>query len=385
MKVLFVINNLYAKGNGLSASARRTINKLKEANIEVEALSGKNPENNGIEPKFKLEHLYFPIFDRIIKKQGYVFAKSDIKVIEEAVKWADVIHLEEPFFLQNKVVKIAIKYHKPLTATYHLHPENLFSSIHLEDSHILNDPTMYFWKKMVFDHCKIVQCPTINVLERLKKWNYKAELRVISNGLDIEELNEDRNIKKIKISDAKYHIISVGRYSVEKDLITILRSMKYSKYNKDIKLIFAGRGPEEKRLKRYADKLVKKGILKYPPLFGFYKLNEIESMAKSSDIYIHSAFIEVEGLGCMESIQTGLLPIIAKSKYSATSQFALCEESIYKARDSRDLASKIDYWLEDEKRRKKWALKYKGIAKDYNINYSIDALIKMFNDAINNK
>ena len=35
MKVLFVVNNFYAKGNGLSGSARRTVRKLKEAGFNT--------------------------------------------------------------------------------------------------------------------------------------------------------------------------------------------------------------------------------------------------------------------------------------------------------------------------------------------------------------
>ena len=35
MKILFVVNNFYASGNGLSASARRTVRYLKEAGEEV--------------------------------------------------------------------------------------------------------------------------------------------------------------------------------------------------------------------------------------------------------------------------------------------------------------------------------------------------------------
>lgn len=35
MKILFVINNFYIKGNGLSGSARRTVKALQEAGQEV--------------------------------------------------------------------------------------------------------------------------------------------------------------------------------------------------------------------------------------------------------------------------------------------------------------------------------------------------------------
>ena len=40
MKILFVVNNFYAAGNGLSASARRTVRYLKEAGEDVRVLSG---------------------------------------------------------------------------------------------------------------------------------------------------------------------------------------------------------------------------------------------------------------------------------------------------------------------------------------------------------
>ena len=42
MKILFVINNFYVTGNGLAASARRTVEYLKQTGHEVRILSGPN-------------------------------------------------------------------------------------------------------------------------------------------------------------------------------------------------------------------------------------------------------------------------------------------------------------------------------------------------------
>ena len=382
MKVLFVINNFYTKGNGLCASARRTVKKLKERGIEVRILSAKNPDPNGEQPDYTLDDFKMPIFNPLIKKQGYSFAKANKRIAIDAIHWADVIHLEEPFAVEMAVAKLAAKMGKPCTATYHLHPENLFATVHL-DKTPLNKITLAWWKKSCFDKCKIVQCPTENVKERLEANGFKSELRVISNGLVVEDLvkNDDEIIPK-KLSDAKYTIITIGRYSVEKNLKTLLKAMNYSKYNKDIQLIFAGKGPQEKNLKKQAAKLMKMGVLRYNPVFGFYPLDELQSLSKGADLYIHLAYIEVEGLSCMEAVQTGLLPIIAKGKFSATSQFANDPNSTYIEKNAKDLASKIDYWLENEELRKKEALRYKNLVYEYNIDNSIDALIEMFNDAI---
>ncbi len=76
------------------------------------------------------------------------------------------------------------------------------------------------------------------------------------------------------------------------------------------------------------------------------------------------------------------MPIIAEGKLTATSQFALSDNSKYKARRPKDLALKIDYWLSDDEARYNESLKYKNISSTYNIDYFIDEMIKMYEDAI---
>jgi glycosyltransferase involved in cell wall biosynthesis len=112
-------------------------------------------------------------------------------------------------------------------------------------------------------------------------------------------------------------------------------------------------------------------------------MDELQKISSSADLFIHCAFIEVEGLSLMEAVQLGIVPIIAKAKLSATSMFAKSDESIYKAKNPSDLASKIDYWLSNKELRIKEAEKYKNMAKDYDIEKSIDLLEVMFNDAYN--
>ena len=385
MKVLFVINGFYTKGNGLCGSARRTVRKLKEAGIDVRVLSGANPKAEGPQPEYVLKDFHIPVFDKLVKKQGYIFSKTDKAIIKEAVEWADVVHVEEPFAIQMATCKIANKLGKPVTGTYHLHPENIFASVGLDKYHFFNDITMKVWKRFVFDKCKIVQCPTENVKERLVRRKFKAELRVISNGLVMEDLltKTDEDAAR-RLSDAKYRIITIGRFSNEKDLKTLLKAMEYSSHAQEVRLIFAGRGPQKEKLVKMADDLVKRGVLKYPPIFGFYNLKELQQLSCSVDLYVHCAYIEVEGLSCMEAIQVGIVPIIAKGKHTATSQFALSEKSVFQERNPQDLASKIDYWLDHDEERKLEAQKYIGLGNKYNIDFSIKEIIRMFEDAMKN-
>ena len=172
MKILFVVNNFYASGNGLSASARRTVRYLREAGEEVRVLSGRNHEAETPQPDYVLADFHVPVFDGLVQSHGYKFARTDLSVIKDkfartdlsvikdAVQWADVVHLEEPFIIQMVTARIAKYYGVPCTGTYHLHPENLFCSINLGDWKFLNYNMLRAWRDFVFNYCSDIQCPT---------------------------------------------------------------------------------------------------------------------------------------------------------------------------------------------------------------------------------
>ena len=84
----------------------------------------------------------------------------------------------------------------------------------------------------------------------------------------------------------------------------------------------------------------------------------------------------------MEAVQTGLVPIIAEGKMTATSQFALSKESIFHEQNAKELAERIDYWLSDNDRRKREAECYAGMGAKYDIRKSIEQLQQMYRDDI---
>ena len=383
MKILFVVNNYYASGNGLSASARRTVQYLREAGQEVRVLSGRNHEADEPQPDYVLADFHVPVFDGLVQSNGYKFAKTDFAVIRRAVRWADVVHLEEPFIIQVVTARIARYYKVPCTATYHLHPENLFCSINLGDWKFLNYSTLLTWRDFVFNLCSDVQCPTENVLERLKKFGFKSRLHLISNGiipdLSLRPKEEDEDPNR------PFLVVCIGRLAVEKDQPTLLEAMKYSKYAHRIQLYFAGRGPEAEAIKEKAHKLYLDGVVKYDPIFQFHDRDGLRKLAAKSDLYIHCATVEVEGLSALEALQQAVVPVIAKGELTATSQFALDEHSLFPTKDPEALAACIDYWLDHPVERQEMGWRYAESTEEYDIHKSIDALVDMFRQAVESK
>ena len=397
LKLLFVINNLYTRGNGLSASARRTITLLRERGHDVRVLSSGSAEQaqacDFTAPEFALPARRFPLADAIISAQGYAFAKPKRKVIKQAVDWADVVHLEEPFGLQARTAHAAKRVGTPVLATYHIHPENITATIHLDGLWPLNALLLASWRRRIYALARVVQCPSDSVHQRLQRWGMGDKLVTISNGVGLAPSKPAAGTKteycapggrqvetKQTPGEAQpegeqvYRLLVVGRFSREKDQATILKAMRHSRYASQIQLVFAGRGPTEKSLRRAASRLVRDGVLKHAPSFNFFDAAGLDAQAEQADLYIHAAFIEVEGLSCLEVLRHGVVPVIAHSPLTATSQFALDAHSRFKARDPKALACAIDYWLSDNDRRQTEAQKYLNIGAHYDINDCVSRL-----------
>jgi len=387
MKILFVINNYYIKGNGMSASARRTAQFLEEAGHEVRVLAGPNKNAPEPQPYYQLKEFIFPLFQPIIEAQGFSYASSDPRIIEEAVRWADVVHLEEAFVLEIRTIKIAKKLGKPITATYHLHPENITNSLGpLRYWKGLNRTILRFWRNWVFNYCACIQCPTENVLDRLRRYHIHSNLEVISNGIipdkcirpaEMPEDYEDPN-RPLKL-------VYIGRLSKEKDQSTLLEAMRYCSFAKRIQLIFAGNGPDAKRIKQKAHKLYEKGILGYEPQFVFLDRDGLRKLAAEADLCAHCATIEVEGLSIMEAMQQGAVPVIAVGRCSGTAQFALDRRSRFPEKNPEALANRIDYWMANPEERWEMGHIYAKEMEQYDIRHSVEKLVKMFQTAIDSK
>ena len=382
MKVLFVCNNAYNPGNGISVSINTALRKLREHGVDARLMAVHNRDEKGPQPEFPLGHFKFPIFEPIIYSSGFAYAKIERDKISEALEWADIVHVQEGLFLQGAVLNEARRVGKTLTATYHVFAQNFNANLGFSKNSPINWPMMYLWRRFVFDPCTDIQCPTPAVRDQLAKEGYKSRLHVISNGIAIPA----EPVKATPVSaDGTIDLLCVGRLSKEKSQDTLLNAMRYSRYADRIHLIFAGRGTKEKKYRKMADRLLQEGILKTPPTFGFYTHDQLNELAHTSYLYIHCAWVEVEGLSCLEAVREGAVPVIAQGDMIGTSVFALCPESLYPVYDSKALAERIDWWIEHPEKRNEMAQRYADSARNYDINKSAEALVAMFEHALGSK
>ena len=358
--------------NGTSATASRLVEGMRKRGHEVRVVSPYQSEDKDY---YSVKERNFWIFNNYIRKvNGVSLGYPEKDVIYKAIKGADVVHFLLPFKMSRCGIKYCLENNIPFTTAFHCQPENITSHLNLQKVRLVNKLLYKRFKNKFFKKVNIVHCPSQFIANMLVKNGYKTTNYVISNG--VRDDFRAMQVEKPEELKDKICIMLSGRYSNEKRQDVLIKAVKYSKYKDKIQLIFAGSGPK----KKYYEKLGSK--LPNPPIFAFYNKEELIKTINYCDLYVHASDVEIEGIGCMEAISCGIVPILSNSKNAALSQFALSDKNLFKKGNARDLAKKIDYWIENPEKRAEMSQEYIKFMEQYRIEKCLDKMEEMFKDAI---
>lgn len=366
MTIVFVIENAGNPSNGSVMTALRFRKELERQGHVVRIVS------DGItgDGTYSLESYKIPFISKLMRKSGMTFAKYNKKIVSQAFQGADIIHLFFPFELQRRSLKLARKMGIICTAAFHLHPDNVLKNAGLRKPKTSTKMLFQYFRKYLYDHVTDIHCPSHFIADELVKHNYKARLHVISNGITNEFKHVERNRPKVD-RENPFRILMVGRLAHEKRQDLLIDAIAESKYADMIDVTFAGSGPLQVELETRAKKLSR------PATFDFFTQDKLLDEIHRSDLYVHAADVEIEGISCIEAFASGLVPLIGNATDSATKQFALIDESLFNAGDAENLRKKIEYWIENPEHLKTAGKQYATHAKNYTIESSVKKFIQM--------
>ena len=375
MNITVVCDVLGEANNGTTIAALNLIRAMKERghNVRVVCSDQNRKEQDGfyIVPT----HDFGPLINRYLRKNGVSIARPDAKIINEAIEGADVVHFMTPFSLSRKAIKLAKKKNIPLTAGFHCQAENFTSHLFLKDSKIVNRLFYHTIWGIAYHNCTRIHYPTQFIRD-----TFEHTIRrdtpgvVISNG--VNSAFHPVDVEPDPKYDGKIVIQFTGRLSKEKTHKFLIDAVDRSKYRDQIQLVFAGIGP-------LRDKLEKRGKkLPNPPEFHFFSREDLVNQLNRAYLYVHPAEIEIEAIACLEAIACGLVPVIANSPRSATRYFALDERNLFHNKDAKDLAKRIDYWIEQPEEKKALAERYKGFVEQHEFEHCMDRMAEMLSDAV---
>ncbi len=372
MVITLICDVFGAENNGTTITAKRLIEGLQKRGHSVRMVSTFESDD---EMFYTVPKRSFGPFDNYVAKNGVSLAKKDEDTIRKAITGADIVHILLPFVCGAVAVKICKELNVPFTTAFHAQAENVTTHFGMKNFRLANKLVYHIFKNKLFAHTNYIHCPTKFIADTIEKEGYTAKKYIISNG--VSKVFKRSKVSKPKEFSDKFVILTSGRYSKEKCHDLIIKAMKYSKHAEKIQLIFAGHGP----LKEKYQKLSKK--LKNPLRLCFLKKEELNQTINYSDLYVHPADIEIEGISCIEALTCGKVPIVSDSDRAATKFFALDNRSIFKKGNAKDLAQKIDYFIENPNVLKDLSNKYEEMAKQFDIDACHDKIVQMFEDCIN--
>lgn len=367
--IVFVVDVYSDLKNGTTMTAHRFVEALRDRGHEVRVLAIGDPAPDN----YFVKEAQYGFASNIGHGQGFSFAKFDEETARRALDGADVAHFLLPLPFEIRVRKVAEKMGVPCSAAFHLQPENASRILHIEKVAGIDNSLYKMLYHMFYKHFRHIHCPSRFIAGELKKHGYKGKMYVISNGVD----DDFRPMKTEKVTDPNlFNILMTGRLSPEKNQAILIDAVKLSKYADKIQIYFAGDGPCK-------NNLIKRGAeLPKPPIIRFYTQSDLIRLINSCDLYVHTATVEIEAIACLEALTCGLVPVICNSPMSATVQFAQDDRSLFRLNDPKDLAAKIDFWIEHPEQKALLSQQYALYGDQFRVSDSVKKAEFMFQETI---
>lgn len=369
MRIAFFGDSYFPTVDGVVVSMTNAMERLAKKGHEIAlfAPSGSYLPDNLKQAGVKLFML------KSFKLQSYKEYKIRIPTFFHALKLAkqfnpDIIHVHSPGGIGMEGLFCARKLKIPVVATSH----TVFSGF-VKHINLLGLEKIKLFEKIVwlmlrgfFNRFDAIVSPSEPMKKELLKDKVTKPIHVISNGLDTKKFHCAKAKKK-------FDLLHVGRLSYAKNIIVVLEALKVLSEKKiKPKMIIAGRGPELKNLKKFAEK--NRLNVEFIGLVPQKKLIEMYNNAK---IFATASTIETEGLVILEAMACGL-PIAAVNALAIPS---IVQNNINgllaEPFNAEQLASNIEKMLNSAELRKKFSKNSLRIVKKYDLsimNNKLEAL-----------
>ncbi|VVB78872.1 D-inositol-3-phosphate glycosyltransferase [uncultured archaeon] len=377
LNILIVCDSVNNQIGGNFISPLRFAEMLKKRGHNVIFLASKyDPGDdityyNGIKI-YRTKPLPLPSYGDFFKVAAPTKKEIDKIMKEEKI---DIVHLMIPLLASIRSVKAAKDNNVKIVAHSHAQPENTFYNFPKFFRNEFLYSLEYKYLTWLYKKAEVVICPSKFSERMLKRYCPDLNTFVISNGVDLsrfKQTNSDKFVKKFKISKEFKNILFVGRLNPEKDIGTLIKSVPFIlKKEKNVRLYIVGGGFLRPELENLSKTL---GVEKNVLFLGKLSDSELVGAYNSCDLFVLPSLAELEGMVVLEAMACKKPIIIANSAASASVDFVQNNGFLFDPENEVDLTKKILKLLEDPKLMKQMSKNSYNLAKNYDINESINKL-----------
>jgi glycosyltransferase involved in cell wall biosynthesis len=260
----------------------------------------------------------------------------------------DIIHSQHPNLIGEAAMKWAKKKKIPLIFTWH--------TLYNKYAHyvpVLPDKISSFLATRVAriyaNKADKVIIPTASVRSIIEGWGVNnSEIVDIATGVEREHFKNPDGEKireSLKISQEKKVIMSISRFTQEKNVIFLLKSIigVLKKHPKTV-FVFGGEG----YLKKEMQEIIAKEEMTERVIFpGMVKKNNIKNYLNAADIFVYASKSETQGTIITESMFSSL-PIVAVNETGSQSLIEDGKSGILVPESEDDFQEAVEKILEDD-------------------------------------
>ncbi|MDI6730897.1 MAG: glycosyltransferase [Candidatus Altarchaeum sp.] len=302
MKICFFTDTYFPQVNGVTYTIDLWKNELaKIYGKENIFVFYPKSEYKGSTNEISLPSVKFPLYE------GYKISLPSAKLLNINL---DIVHIHGLYSSAVFGISVAKQLKIPCIITYHT-PTHLYThyATNLISRHFSESSTkkisgilrkgLMMWEKFVLKSCDLITVPSNVIAEYLKEQGID-NVRVISNGIDINLFKEDFISRKFRQKKNEKCIGYCGRIGLEKHLEDLIYLA--DKFNGEI--LIAGEGPAKKYYNKLADKI--SNNIKFS---GRIPHEELPKFYSSLDFLVFPSVVETQGLVALESMACGT-PVI---------------------------------------------------------------------------
>lgn len=297
----------------------------------------------------------------------------------------DIIHIQMLMWIGQAAMKYGNKVGIPIVSTNHAMPENLMDNLKLlaplarPINYMLRDYGRRFHSKADF-----VTMPTQSAIDMFKiAEKMTVPMRAVSNGIDLSRFTTDPAPVEIF---KKYHlptdvpiITYVGRTDAEKHISVLVRAFDHALKEVKAHLMIVGDGSDAENLRALVKEL---GIGKHVTFTGRVPEEDLAPLHQVGTIFAMPSPMELQSIATLEAMASGK-PVVAidagalKELCHDNKNGYLCEQD-----SDEQIGNALVKILKDDSLRAKFAAESLKIARQNDLDYTLDRFIDIYKSLI---
>ncbi len=316
MRILFSGQSYYRKDNGQAVFMIRLAEGLVAAGHDVMALA---PSEKGISERTNVRGVIVQTVPALhIGHNLNITAFNDSQVDATLAEFRpDVVHIQDHFFLNRTVLRLARRRRIRVVGTNHFLPANWSNNMFIPRS-VQGVVHKAMWYNMleVFNQLDAATTPTETAVAILRKQDIHIPVKAISCGVDQDEFYPRPGIdpavmrRRFRIATDRTVLLYVGRIDREKGLDDVVEAAEMLA-NEPVQFAIAGKG-------MYRDQLMElvssRGLSRMITFPGFVSSEDLPLLLNSVDAFIMPSAQELQSIATLEAMSCAKPVLVANAR-----------------------------------------------------------------------